>query len=40
MFLLCIHHEDYGQISYHIDKEYWDKCDFARTEEKATIPFD
>ena len=39
MFLLCLHTPDW-QISYHLDKEYWDKCDFAETQEKATIPFD
>lgn len=39
MFLLCIH-TPYWQISYHLDKEYWDECYFANTEEKATIPFD
>ena len=39
MFLLCLHTPD-GQISYHIDKEYWNKCEFAETEERAKIPFD
>ncbi len=23
------------QISYHLPSEYWDKCDFIKTEEKA-----
>jgi len=39
MFLLCLHTPQW-QISYHLDNEYWDKCDFAETQEKATIPFD
>lgn len=40
MFLLQIQDEYEWQISYHLDKEYWDKCDFAIAQEKATIPFD
>lgn len=40
MFLLCLHHPEFWQISYHLDNKYWDKCDFAKTEEQATIPFD
>ncbi len=39
MFLLCLHTPEW-QISYHLDKEYWNKCDFAITEEQATIPWD
>ena len=39
MFLLVLHTDEW-QISYHIDNEYWDKCDFAITEEKATIKWD
>jgi len=39
MFLLCVHTLEW-QISYHLDNEYWDKCSFAQTEEKATTQFD
>lgn len=39
MFLMVLH-TPYWQISYHLDKEYWDKCDFAETEEKAKTKFD
>lgn len=38
-FLLCLH-TPHGQISYHLDNKYWDKCEFAQTEEKAIIPWD
>lgn len=41
MFLLVMrNHENWDQISYHIPNEYWDKCDFAHTEEQAKIPWD
>lgn len=39
MFLLVLHTNEW-QISYHLDKEYWDQCDFAITEEKAVTKFD
>jgi len=41
MFLLMMINEDtWEQISYHLDKEYWDKCWFAKTETQATIEWD
>ena len=40
MFLLCMHHPELWQISYHIDKNLWDKLEYVITEEQATIPFD
>lgn len=40
MFLLCLHLPDWKQISYHLDKKYWDECIYADTEYQAEIPFD
>lgn len=34
MFILQLE-RDGKQISYHLDLEYWDECDFAETKEKA-----
>ena len=28
------------QISYHLPNEYWDKCDFSQTQERAIHKFD
>ena len=39
MFLLLLD-TDYWQISYHIDKKYWDKCSFAKTELQAKEEWD
>lgn len=41
MFLLMmVNDETWEQISYHLDNEYWEKCDFAKTELIATREWD
>ena len=38
-FLLCV--ENNGkQISYHLESNYWDLCDFVDTCDVSPIPFD